>query len=208
MKGLLVKDIYVISKYAKTYLVIFGFYAVFSFYTGDTGFLSGMTVLLAALMTITSFSYDDLAKWDKYARSLPVTKREIVLSKYLLGFVLTVAGAILSLVGTALFHLIDKNGTLLPEQLATSYALSALAVVFLCILLPLIFRFGVEKSRLMMFAVFLIPTLAVVALSKMNVQMPTEDQLMLALKVSPVILVVLVALSFLISCRIYRNRET
>ena len=206
MKGLLLKDFLALRKYSKTILVIIVFYIFFGFFNNNPNFSAGMTVMLFAIMTITSFSYDDLAKWDKYARSLPVTKKEIVMSKYLLALILSLMGVVLSVLFSLLFSLI-KGGTNMLESLLTTYALFAIAILFLSILLPLIYRFGSEKSRLMMFAVFLIPAGIVVALVKMNVPMPTEDQMMLLLKLSPILLVLFSTISFLVSCRIYRNKE-
>ena len=207
MKGLLIKDLLVLRKYARTLLLIFLFYMFFSFFTNDTSFFSGMTVMFFTISTITSFSYDDLAKWNRYARSLPLTKKEIVASKYLLALILAVTGTVLPMVFSLLFISVFGGKTGAAEQLMISYALFAVAVVFMCVMLPFLFKYGVEKSRVILFGVFLIPFIIGFAMVKLNMPMPTEDQFMFLLKLSPVLLILLSSVSFITSCRIYQNKD-
>ncbi|MDP4109687.1 MAG: ABC-2 transporter permease [Bacillota bacterium] len=206
MKGLLLKDFFLFIKNIKFYVFALGFFFVLSFLYNDSGFISGMVVLYFTLFAVSSFSYDDLAGFDIYARSLPVTRKEIVASKYLLGLILSFSGGVLSIVFGLIFNVLKgKSGIL--KQLLVSYTVICIGLFFLCLILPLIYKFGTEKSRYLMFIIFLIPTLLFVGLSKMNAGHSLAEILPLLLKLSPAILVVFLVLSFLASCNIYERKE-
>lgn len=98
MKGLILKDIYNLKKQYKVLLLLFVFYTGFSLFTGDAGFLTGVLSLMMVMLTITTLAYDERSKWEKYALTMPVSRTDLVLSKYLLGFLLSVATFILNLI--------------------------------------------------------------------------------------------------------------
>ena len=84
MKGLIIKDIFNLKKGITTTLIMILFYGIFSYNTGNMSMLIGMTVFIMTSLSISSMSYDDMAKWDGYALSMPITRKNIVLSKYIL----------------------------------------------------------------------------------------------------------------------------
>ena len=51
---------------------------------------------MSMMMSIYSFSYDSLAKWDRFGLSLPVTRKEVVASKYILSLLFCLIGTALS----------------------------------------------------------------------------------------------------------------
>jgi len=106
MKGLIIKDILNLKKNLNTLLVLVIFYAFLGYRSGDPSMLIAMIVLLLTMMSITSISYDDLAKWDKYALAMPISRKNIVLSKYILAVLLSISGVVL--VSKSAFILIAK----------------------------------------------------------------------------------------------------
>lgn len=112
-----------------------------------------MVVVFGATLPITVFSYDTLAHWDGYSLTLPVSRRQLVTSKYLLGLMLSTAGFVLS----ALINLAGEGPD--PQRLWILLPLIFLAgsVLYLSILLPLVYQFGAEKSRLMMMLILILP---------------------------------------------------
>ena len=64
------------------------------------------------MITITSFSYDALAKWDRYALSLPLTRKDIVAGKYLLSIILCLLATILSFLISTVILKFDPGGRL------------------------------------------------------------------------------------------------
>lgn len=206
MKGLLIKDICNLKKYSKTVFVILTFYVLYGVMMNNSSFISGMIILLFSMMAITSFSYDDLAKWDKYALSLPITRKEMVLSKYLLALILAVLGSLTSFLA-ALFFTFIKMPVDMEEQLIITYVVFAIAILFLSVMLPLIYKFGVEKSRMMIFIVFGIPTAAFFVLANIGFKLPTEAQLISMLYYSPIALIAMFIISYFISYSFFSKRD-
>ena len=208
MKGLILKDLLNIKKSSKTFLFVIAFYIIFSVSFNNSSFLSGIIIMLFSLMTISSFSYDNIAKWDRYALSLPISKKDMVLSKYILSIIMIAVGAVLSIVLTfAIILYKNSNTSVIQEQFITSYSVFFIAVILISVLLPLIYKFGVEKSRLLLFSVIIIPAIIIVALSKLGVRLPSQNALELVLKISPIIIAIVFYVSFLISYKIYKSTD-
>lgn len=105
MNGLLRKELLLLKSSGKTYIFLILFYAVFSLFSNSTMF-STLATLILLLLPLTSFSLDELARWDKFAAALPGGRRAVVKSKYQLLF-LTLAGALILsvLVGVLVYFL-------------------------------------------------------------------------------------------------------
>jgi hypothetical protein len=90
--------------------------------------------LFTLMLPISSFSYDELARWDKYAAALPVSRRGVVGSKYLLALILGCIAELL-IVATALVLALLKNAA--PgEVLLTGLACVGVGLLMNSILLP------------------------------------------------------------------------
>lgn len=209
MIGLLLKDFYTLRQYGKTMLFMLLFFGLISSgLDNPAAFFEGFIILMSMMITITSFSYDALAKWDRYALSLPVTRRDVVAGKYLLTAIFCIAGTILSfLISIIVLRIKPVEGFGMTEHLYATAAIISIALFFAGILLPLTFRFGVEKSRIFMIAIFAVPTAAVIALDKAEVSMPTETTLLSFVRLLPVFAILLFLLSFFLSVRIYTAKE-
>ncbi|MEL7656992.1 MAG: ABC-2 transporter permease, partial [Bacillota bacterium] len=95
MIGLILKDFYTIRQYSKTMLFMLVFFALISAgLDNPAAFFEGFIIIMSTMMSIYSFSYDNLAKWDRYGLSLPVTRKEVVASKYILSLLLCLIGAV------------------------------------------------------------------------------------------------------------------
>ncbi len=206
MKGLILKDFLNLRKYSRSVFLVLAFYVLYGVMLDNASFIVGMISLLFTMMAITSFSYDDLAKWDKYALSLPVTRKEMVLSKYILAVILAIAGALLAFASSIILSAI-KTPVGITEQLAVTYVLFAISIIFVSILLPLIYKFGVEKSRIMILLVFAVPAAIVFVLGNVGFKLPTESQLMTLLYASPFIIIAVFAISYLISYSVYKKKD-
>ena len=88
MKGLLLKDLYNLEKQARSLLLIFVFYLVFSLIGENSNMFGGVVSIMMVMLVITSLAYDERSRWDRYALTMPVSRKEMVLSKYLLGLIL------------------------------------------------------------------------------------------------------------------------
>ena len=144
MKALLLKDYCVLWKQLRFFLL---FILIFSALPG--GFNGVFAVTYAALLPYSCIAYDERSKWDQLAAMMPYTARDLVLSRYVLGWIAAAGACALSLVLQGVFStLLDTGFYPVTLVLAFFACLATLAIT-----LPLIFRFGVERGRLLMFLI-------------------------------------------------------
>ena len=186
-------------------MAIYG--VVFSALMGDaSSFLSSMLTVIFITVTVSSFSYDALVRWDRYALSLPVSRRDLVASKYLLAVVLAAVGAIAAFAMGVIMGLFHHD--LVLEELGLSTVISVGGgLLIVAILLPLIFKFGVEKSRLMLIGVVLIPLGLVYLLKWLQIPLPDFSILMTQAWLAPLAGLLFLGLSYFISVAIFQRKE-
>lgn len=208
MKGLILKDLLNLKGSIRSLSFIFLFYIVFSIASGNFNFMSGMVILLCTMLTFTTFSYDEYTKWDRYALSTPVSRRMLVLGKYVLSLILILIGAGISLFALLGTSVIKQDPTALSgENLLTIALVTGVSIFFISILLPAIFKFGVEKGRLLLFVIIGIPSVILYLLYLAKVPIPSEDQLFTWIKFSPILFILCFLLSYFLSCRIYLKKD-
>lgn len=207
MKGLLLKDFISLKRQARILLLLLLFYGVFSIGQKDTGILQGVVVLLCIMMTLTSMAYDETVKWDRYALSLPVSRGTAVREKYVLGLLLDAAGSLAALLLSLLVCAFTGRGAI-SEVLLATLVMFGVGLLFLSLILPLLFRFGAEKGRMLMMAVIFLPVAVLLLLNQAGVSLPDLERwetLLGVLFAAAVVLFFL--LSLWISTQIYSRKE-
>lgn len=142
MTGLLMKDIYTLFKQMGLYLLLI---VIFTLMPGDT--MPMFAIIYAALLPITALAYDERSKWDTLAAMMPYKKSDLVLSKYLLGYLgivisclfATAAQAVTAAFGGAAFTI---------ERVCSTLLVACVAALLLAFNLPFMFKLGVEKGRI------------------------------------------------------------
>ena len=147
MKGLLLKEFYMLRHYCRTYLLIIFVFVCFSFINSENLFFVFYPCMIAGIIPITLLGYDEQSKWHKYSHTLPYTKAHLVSAKYILGLFLQIF--VLLLTGIVQAIRMYTQGTFI----LTDYAiLMTLLLIISCITssisLPFMFKLGVEKGRM------------------------------------------------------------
>lgn len=143
MRGLLYKDFQVLWKSTKAMLLLV---VIFCLIPNNSFMdLSLFFVVYTGMLPMSLLAYDERSRWDKLVLMLPVTPRDVVRSKYIAGWYLTLGAGVLYLIGRVAFER-------LPVQEAVSHLALALtaSLLFQAVLYPFLFRLGVEKGRLTM----------------------------------------------------------
>lgn len=204
MLGLIIKDILNLRKILKTSLLILAFFSLLAYESGNPSYLMGMFVLILTMQFISSISYDEVAKWNVYALTMPISRVKLILSKYILSVSLSIIALIMSTT-ISYFLILPKTSMSQLEFFLVSYIIFAISILLLSVLIPLIYKFGVERSRLLLFVVLGIPTLLIIYLNKKGIKLPDMDELVSLFKISPIILILSLIVSFYISYRIYKK---
>ena len=143
MKALLIKDMYTIVKMLKLYL---GLIIILAAIPGFSS--TGFAVIYAGLLPISVLSYDERLKWDKLAAMMPFSDRDIVVSKYVLGYILLAASAAVSYIGSLAAAAFMRE-TVSAELFSQLIQICAIGIILMSVNMPLMFKMGVEKARLL-----------------------------------------------------------
>lgn len=144
MIGLILKDLFTLTRQALMYIV---FIAVFSLMPGYN--MASFAVMMACMMPMTALAYDERSHWDRLAASMPYTTAQLVLSKYLMGLILMLCSVALGLIALPLQRLVNPDVSL-QELMSVSLGALGAGMLIQGVLLPVMFRFGTEKARLFM----------------------------------------------------------
>ena len=195
MNALLLKDFYVLWKQMKAFLLLI---LVFSALPGSYNAI--FAVAYAAPLPYSCVAYDERSKWDQLAAMMPYSTRDLVLSRYALGWIAGAGACLLSLILQGGFAVILHR----DMQIDTLIASFFVCIATLAITLPLIFRFGVERGRLIMFLIIFLVCGSAGALGAVadTASGPPPAAVWLLLPVS----LVLTALSISLSVRWYAKR--
>ena len=202
MKALILKDTYVIWRQMKYFLFL-----ILIFSAIPSSFNNIFAVIYAAMLPYTALAYDERSKWDQLAAMMPYSPRDVVLGKYVFGWLCIGAAGVLSGLIQIIVCLLVKQ-RFLPGVLALS-VLGALCILALS--LPLMFRFGVERGRLAMFLIIFLVCGGAGAISQIADTMSHGTPLAFQAPVLAVMLiaaVVLNAISVPLSMRFYAKRQS
>ena len=204
MYGLIWKDFLVLRKTLRLYvLFLLGYLGMALLGIFDLTFVTTFCVVILMILPISAFSYDEFARWDRYARTLPLSSRQIVGGRYLFVLLLLLVVAAIGAV----------SAVLLWESLGAQLASLGAALFIVDVMLPLNYRLGPEKARPFLFAVTFLPFILLFLLAKADIlDLSFLDRLRPGQVIAGFILVLLTALaglavSFLISCRVTERKE-
>lgn len=147
MKGLLLKDLYMMKKYCKSYLFLIIIFIAVSF-VGDTNlFFIFYPCMLCGMIPVNLLGYDERSRWLQYSETMPYTKTQIVSGKYLIGLGTQIA--MILVVGIAQAIRLSIGGDFaLGEYLVLMMFLLIMSLLASSITLPFMFKLGVEKGRM------------------------------------------------------------
>ena len=151
MIALLKKDGFVMDKQMRVLVILA---LIFNLIPKTNGFGSTYAMLIALMLPISTVSYDERCKWDRYAAMMPWTPQQIVGSKYILTYGAMVVGGMLTALGTYAQGLYGAGADWAETRLLLAAYLVIIAVIT-AVVYPLLYRFGSEKGRLVMVAVFI-----------------------------------------------------
>lgn len=215
MKGLIIKDILNLRNYMKQLILVFIFFVAYGIFLKNGVFVGSMITLMLSMQVITTMSYDEYAKWDKYALTMNINRKDIVLSKYVFFIMSIIIGIVVGIISSSFINIISDSNVGIDEILVTSIMVPCIFAILFCIIIPIVFKIGVEKARVVMMAIFFTPTILGFIFFKMaekaNIPMPDEATLDMIFKFGLIGLIILtvvfIFISYKISLSIYKKKE-
>jgi hypothetical protein len=153
MKGLIYKDLMILSQQAKSLLIIVmcGIFMAFSF---EGEFVIGYMSVVTALAVIGTIGYDEFDHGYSFLFSLPVHRRTYVREKYLLTFLAVLATDLLGIVIITVISLVRHTPIEPVPVLEGSLVMMGVALMMAGLSLPLRIKYGTEKSRLAQYIIY------------------------------------------------------
>ena len=218
MKGLIIKDIRIIfsNKNVFLFIPILVSMAAFSKTRLAVYLFAYVAVMVISLLT-TTISFDDMENGTSFLMTMPVSRKEYVKSKYLLGVVSLILGVVVSIaVVTAVTFLkgdtLDINGLMLIVCL-----LWLVMIVLMSVLIPVQLKFGSINGKAVLMCIIIgsMLLLAAMVLVLRNYSEETLNFFVNEIMKNMVLMtatgifgtVIILAISYMMSVRIMKKRE-
>ncbi len=199
MKGLILKDLYMVWNYCKTVVFVCIIFLVSSIFIEGSFFFSVYPMIIAGIIPFTIMVYEEKIKWPPYCQALPITRKQVVTEKYILSLLCILFAAAIS-VCFAVIRSIVSYGNIF-DALSTVISTATIALVGPIVMLPFIFKYDVEKSRLVYYLV-VGGTVGMSTFFSFESRIPDISN-----GLGIIIGVVLLAFSWLLSVKFYENKE-
>lgn len=210
MKGLILKDFYNLRKQAGTIFIILVMYIAVGLVNDNASIFIGLLMMIAAMLPLTALAYDERSGWDRLALTMPVTRRDVIAAKYGLTIIVIGCASLISLLPLAVLDTPEERKIVL----VTVAMILAFCLFYTSLLLPIALKVGVEKARYGIFLVVLLPIIIVVVYSQINPQglggsvgKITEESLTMGVPVALAVAIVCLLISYIISVKIYEQKE-
>ncbi len=168
MKAMLYADWLNFRQSLRSMLLILVVFAFAAFAWSGPMFFIMIVVMLSIMLPATLCASDQAYGWDKLSLSLPILRREVVGSKYLIGLLANLALCALAVAMTVIYSAVDPSASL-TENLLGLFCGEIISLLLMGLMLAITFKFGVDKSRYILIAVVWIPILVMAAIVKLDI---------------------------------------
>ena len=207
MKGLLLKDWYMMKKYCRAYLLIAVVFIAVSLFSNDNMFFVFYPCLLCGMIPVNLLGYDERSRWMQYSGTLPYPKTQIASGKYLIGLLSQITILVATGVAQAAKMLIVHNFEL-GDFAVLMLLMLIVSTLTSSICLPFVFKLGVEKGRTAYYVMIgFVCGASVLASSILRGQLVSEIQPNLILALVAVAGIGIYILSWYLSIVFFKKRE-
>ncbi len=222
IKGLIKKDLYNLSSYKTSLIIVIIFCGIAIIGTGNINLGPIIICTIIGMISLSTFSYDEISKSNKYILTLPTNRKEIIKAKYILAIGSTILGGILGIILTIIIanimnyvrpeNLIDLNyESLITTTIGGMFGISLIQAIQI----PSIYKWGAEKGRVQMFILVFILIVLVAGVgylimkSSFNIDLAKIENIMqqYGLILLLALMAVMYYISYKVSNKIYSKKE-
>ena len=216
MKGLLLKDFRILMQQSRTLLIIVFIGGFLLITGGNLGFVVAYMTMMTSFLVLGTITYDEADNGYAFLFTLPFTRKEYVLEKYVFS---TAASVIVWALLNLLFAAVSGSGYE-GENMLEAVCILAAIMLMQAVMLPLQLKYGAEKARVVFFLI--IGGIVVIGvlfgqigglLPDFSREFQALNAFFTSLAVTGIIGMLLVAglavilISFGISCKIMENKQ-
>ena len=210
MIGLILKDLIQMKRILKTLAGLALIYILIAFFQGSSEIVITLSVVVCVITGVNTLALDEQSKWNQYALTLPFDRASLVIGKYIMLFIM----ACISSAAVMLLELcINRMAGGISDLLVVGLGAFMGSLISTSLLLPFMYKFGIERGRYVLMAVVMIPFLLALLGEKAGITLtvPALDNAAQFVNRNPWILLVMalafVMVSMLISVMICKKKE-
>ena len=222
IKGLIKKDLYNLSSYKSSLIIMILFCGIAIIGTKAINYASIIICTIVGMISLSTFSYDEIAKSNKYILSFFSDRKEIIKAKYILAIGATILGGILGLLITII--VVNVMNYLRPEDIinidyeglivSTIGGMWGISLIQ-SIQIPSIYKWGAEKGRIQMFILLFILVAVVIGIgflimkANFNIDIKAINSFMnkFGIMILVALMIIMYYISYNTSYKIYKNKE-
>ena len=210
MKGLILKDVYLMKTYFKSYASMILFFMVFAVTMKSPVYMVFMGMVMGVSTLFSILSMDESGGFS-FSMTMPVTRKQVVQGKYLF-----FAGAMCIVWGTTtvlglIINLFVKEDVI--ECIASALMCAAFYLIIMAFIVPVALKWNVQKARYVMLAVVALPCVLIVFLVQHAGKNMSALEMVLDNSFSVVMACVCAAavgaymVSYIVSVKIFEKKE-
>lgn len=209
MKGLIKYDLMQIcggvkGSFVLLYVIVL---AICNLFSNDGNMFSYILLFVFSMFGISAYTYEETYHWDRYTAALPLSNRQIVLARYGMVGIFLAVGVVACLLLGLISVVAGTMELSLADWVLSLVQCMAVAVLYIDIMFPVLYRFGADRGRVIMLLLFLLFFSAVCTLGAFAdvwTYMITVYSVTLVLIVAAI---VLLPVSIAVSVRIRAKKE-
>ena len=222
IKGLLKKDLYNLATYKVSLIIIILFCGIAIIGTDAINIAPAIICGIIGMISLSTFSYDEMSKSNRYILTLPTSRKELVREKYILTIGATIIGGVLGMVITVI--VVNIMNYLRPENIINldyqSLIIATIGGIFALsflqsVQIPSVYKWGAEKGRIQMFILVLIivavlgGTYFLIKKTNINIDMEMINNIITKFGIWILIFstIFMYFISYKIAYKIYKNKE-
>ncbi|MBR2830254.1 MAG: ABC-2 transporter permease [Solobacterium sp.] len=205
MKGLFYKDVLMLTRSFRAYLAMTLFFIILATIRPDNSFWAVYGTFFFVTLVSSLMAVDEQSRWLSYCDILPLKRRDIINERYLLSLILTAVLVVLFLILSLIFRHAD-----MPTVLVTAGMMVALSLLAISVSMPINVKFGTAKGQMVRMTVIIV--MVACGMFIINYAGPITA-ILLQVKASillfsaAAVIVLIFALSWLLSIRIYEKKS-
>ena len=205
MKGLFYKDVLMLTRSFRAYLAMTLFFIILATIRPDNSFWAVYGTFFFVTLVSSLMAVDEQSRWLSYCDILPLKRRDIINERYLLSLILTAVLVVLFLILSLIFRHAD-----MPTVLVTAGMMVALSLLAISVSMPINVKFGTAKGQMVRMTVIIV--MVACGMFIINYAGPITA-ILLQVKASillfsaAAVIVLIFALSWLLSIRIYEKKN-
>lgn len=166
MAGLMEKDFRILLQRKQAFLVFLVIAVLLSVTQGGAGVV-GYLPFISSMLAVSTISYDEFDNGYPFLLTLPITRKSYVAEKYLFCFLTMFCSWIFSVILYVVIDRFQGGKTPISEMLFVSILLLLIAVILMDVMVAVQLKYGSERSRVVIIAIFGICFLVIYALAKL-----------------------------------------